>query len=285
MILVLTPHGDWLITNKGASPLEYAQVTLNPNQSTDQLKGLASYLLGLIKQYFLFAIFMLGAWIWRLKENERQAAAYQSISPFATSVMLHLTVGRALLMVLIALAGVRLQDHWAMPLALFMSLPIACYTRRQLGPLKNRHLNSLFFVQVIAVGFFTLQNLGYLKQQNVAHIERHLSVDNIVIATQKHWRKSTNCELHTLQGDPELTALYAAYSKENLRRVPDDWFDKNGGDEAMSKGVVRLHYKDRQGDRHDKFDDAFVVGAYDDRHGLPDRKVEVQFSYPKTSCR
>ena len=129
--LALAPHAAWLLSqSRGHTPLTYAQNYAQLAPGLESVKGLISYTLGLIKQYAQLVLFLLGTLVWRFwRAPQTPPTTPAPLNALASSVILHMTVVRAAFMGVIGLVGVRLQDHWAMPLALFLVLPLARFAR------------------------------------------------------------------------------------------------------------------------------------------------------------
>lgn len=289
MGLVLLPHFAWLLSQQsGDTPLSYALSHAQLKPGIEGLKGLASYALGLIKQYALPILYLVGVVVWRMWQKPK--SLFQTPSPltsFSTSVVKHMTIVRTIFMVVIGLVGVRLQDHWAMPLAMFVSLPLARFIRCRLGEVTTGHLQWWIIAQFFALGLFTLQHQGYLQDRNLNHIERHLSSPDLVTKVADQWRARTDCSLVAVEGTPELTALLVAYSPVPIWRADSDPITPSRNQLSRiesSTGGVHLEFIDRASSQDRIFDETLNVSAYAPLKGLPELAVRVGFIYPQNPC-
>ena len=288
MGMAVAPHAAWLLSlQPGHTPLTYAQNYAQLASGLESVKGLVSFTLGLIKQYAQMALFLLGILVWRLWRTPQTPPVQPApLNALATSVILHMTLTRAVIMGVIGLVGVRLQDHWAMPLALFLALPLARFVRQRLGAVTVGQLQWWIAVQLLALGFFTLQHQGFLSNRNLEHIERHLSVSNLVTQVEHRWRSRTQCPLLVVEGAPELTTLLVGYSSTVLWRADAD--PKSAAHPTnpalANAGRIRLEFVDQGTSSNSMFDDLMEVPAYVPLKGLPDRTVQVGFIFPQAPC-
>ena len=286
MLILLMPHIAWLITqDKVDSPVTYAQHYTRAVDVSHGLSGLMSYGASILKQYVMPLMMLLMVWPWRQRQA-CSASLFHFTNPLAKPFILHSTLTRAMIMVAIGLVGVRLQDHWAMPLALFLSLPMAHLVNTHIGAVRYAHLPLVLALQVAFMAIFALQHQGYLSQRNMAHIERHLNISEIMDKTNTYWRAHTTCPLKFVKGDQELTAMLAAYWPTTLIRPDADTnalLQRPIQHTPESMGHIRLTYLDTL-DTQRGTHDGVTVSAYAPLNGLPNKTILVEFSFPMTAC-
>jgi len=284
LLLTTFPHIYWLINSDGLNPISYGEGFISLKIQVQNLKYIGSFFLGLIKQYFLCALFITLAWQWRVKAPFDKASRASPLSPFASNVIYHLTWTRLIVMTCIGSLGVRLQDHWSMPLAMFMSLPLANLIWKHIGSPNSRCFQLFFAAQVAALSLFIIQHQGYLIDRNFNHIERHLSVESLVDQVSQQWQSKAHCPPTELAGPIELTTLFAAYAPNRMEISDPDNSQPGSTSIVARRGKIQFMYADQSTLGDLKSDYSIEVQAYKDLLGLPDRKVQVHFFYPTNSC-
>jgi hypothetical protein len=243
--LVFSPHLVWLVLHDFL-PLHYASTQLPQHWSWTGQFALLSFSLQQVRFFWpsLAAILLCMVFLPR-KTQTSNPAQVDTSERDRRGWVCFLTLGPLAIVLLIGLAGTRLQNHWGMQTLQFACLGMASWLarRRAVRPMQLLALACGLHLILLAT---VMQNLMQVRESGwQGHADKFYPAGQLAQEALADWRLTTGCPLKYVVGPPFEAGSIAVFAGQNSlvfesgNPVASPWIDQA---DLQRRGALYVAY-------------------------------------------